>query len=290
MSERRTIGELVARYTLEPSLKDIYVEGRTDRALIALALDSWPRSHGVNVYDIDSVHIPPELLATKGFTEGNKARVLTLADELDRECTESLTARVVCLADRDLDTILGAECDCPLVVYTSGPSLDLVVASPTVLGKLLTVVMGGSSLSPRGLLTQLSPVLAERLLQRVALRAISPNAVMLSAVKDLTFEDGALEFDANRYITRLLSKNAIEPRRDEFLAAMDAYRPRMPLSPQPHAHIDDFFECLHLCVRTVKPRRVPGVDHFRRFLLGFVEGPQVAALPELREVRRRFGV
>ena len=32
--ERRTIAELVARYELEPTLRDVYVEGRFDSAVL----------------------------------------------------------------------------------------------------------------------------------------------------------------------------------------------------------------------------------------------------------------
>lgn len=41
---RRTIPELVARYILEPSLRDVYVEGSDDRALIKWFLEQHERS------------------------------------------------------------------------------------------------------------------------------------------------------------------------------------------------------------------------------------------------------
>ena len=50
---RRTISELLARYELEPSLRDVYVEGVFDREVITRCCDSG--SDGViAVYEIDT--------------------------------------------------------------------------------------------------------------------------------------------------------------------------------------------------------------------------------------------
>jgi hypothetical protein len=58
---RRTLDELVARYVLEPDLRDIYVEGKTDK----LFLEWFLRNRGIEdiaVYEIETVDISADKL------------------------------------------------------------------------------------------------------------------------------------------------------------------------------------------------------------------------------------
>lgn len=78
---RRTIDELRMRYELEPALHDVYVEGQFDQDVISTCL----REHGEyerTVYSIDSIEVPIGILAAHHLTDGNKQRVLALAQEL----------------------------------------------------------------------------------------------------------------------------------------------------------------------------------------------------------------
>ncbi len=65
-NERRTLEELVTRYQLEPELRDIYVEGKTDKILLEWFLEQ----KGVEnfaVYEIDTVEIPTQKLFLNFF-------------------------------------------------------------------------------------------------------------------------------------------------------------------------------------------------------------------------------
>lgn len=55
--KRRRLEELIARYELEPSLCDIYVEGLTDKFLIQWFLDKLGIDNYA-IYEIDTVEIP----------------------------------------------------------------------------------------------------------------------------------------------------------------------------------------------------------------------------------------
>jgi hypothetical protein len=67
-NERRTLEELVTRYQLEPGLRDIYVEGKTDKILLEWFLEQ----RGVKsfaVYEIDTVEIPAQKLFELGLND-----------------------------------------------------------------------------------------------------------------------------------------------------------------------------------------------------------------------------
>ena len=79
--ERSTIRELISRYKLEPSLRDVYVEGSKDRSLL-----SWYcASNGmrdVSVREIDTVEVPSSLIVARGLRPGRRGAVITLGLEL----------------------------------------------------------------------------------------------------------------------------------------------------------------------------------------------------------------
>ncbi len=106
---RRTIDELVARYELEPELRDIYVEGHLDRSIIDWFL-SRKNISDVKVYEIDTIEVPAELVEEKSVATGNKGRVIALCCELQDRIRRTLS--VMCVIDRDFDHILDNICTC----------------------------------------------------------------------------------------------------------------------------------------------------------------------------------
>jgi hypothetical protein len=75
---RRTIEEIIVRYELEPSLRDIYVEGLEDKSLIEWFLSQHGQTNCA-IYDVDTIEIPAELLFAENLVDGNRSRVIFLA-------------------------------------------------------------------------------------------------------------------------------------------------------------------------------------------------------------------
>src|SRR5689334_5152753 len=103
--DKKRISELITQYKLHPEFRDIYVEGSWDKSLVEWVLKTAGVTDFV-VYDIDTVFIPPEMLAKHGFhrgQDGKKERVVTLAYEL-QDHVKNLR-QVNCLADRDYDIL-----------------------------------------------------------------------------------------------------------------------------------------------------------------------------------------
>ena len=99
---RWKITELQTRYSLEPSLRDVFVEGIFDKELIDLCYDQFADSRRIT-YAIHSLEIDQNVLDRHGLTSGNKQRVIALCRELAVEDHQS----VACFVDRDLDHWLG---------------------------------------------------------------------------------------------------------------------------------------------------------------------------------------
>lgn len=97
---RRTLEELVTRYQLEPELRDIYVEGKTDKIFF-----EWFLKHkGIEnfaVYEIDTVEIPTQKLLEFGLNDSNRSRAIALALEIQNQFVE--LPHFTCIADKDFD-------------------------------------------------------------------------------------------------------------------------------------------------------------------------------------------
>src|SRR5437660_239969 len=120
--ERRTIEELAARYELEPTLRDVYVEGSFVVAMVDEALKQAGR-HNAAVYEISTVDVPPEVLRKHGLPDGNKGRVIALCFELDGHVT--LPNQVTGLVDRDYDAVLGRSYPNRLLLVTDYSCMEM---------------------------------------------------------------------------------------------------------------------------------------------------------------------
>lgn len=289
-SDRRTIAELQVRYDLEPSLRDVFVEGPSDRTLVELALTFLGENSRIRAYEVDTVHVPEALLQVRSLPDGNKGRVLALADELAMTSTRDLRSSAVCLADLDLDGILGRCRNYRLLIYTAALSLDLVIARPAVLEKLLSVVLLGFPQLADRFLAQLLPILNERVLHRLAADRLAIAVEPPALAKSCTFDGRTLQFEADAFIRRYLQKARAVSLEARFREIVEWHRADIVHEPWKYVHMDDFFELLHFCVHKVKPKHVPDHAHFRRFMFGLVEGHMLAALSEIQEIAARFKV
>ena len=120
---RRTLDELVARYELEPDLRDIYVEGKTDK----LFLEWFLRNRGIQnivVYEIETVDISAEKLFELQLKDNNRSRVITLALYLQDKFPET-TPHVICIADKDFDWLFDITYQCDLLFFTDYSCLEM---------------------------------------------------------------------------------------------------------------------------------------------------------------------
>jgi hypothetical protein len=286
LGNRRSIEELLARYELEPTLQDVYVEGPTDRALVELALTTLGAGHRIRAYEIEGIDVPAEILRSSGLSSSNKSRVIALADELQVRSARDLRQNVVCLADRDFDGMLGRLRSLDLLVYTSRASLDAILATPSVVQKLLSVVLLAQQ-SADELIAQMLPILHERFLQRIACDELGIGPTHPDLTRLCTFDGQTLTCDIHTFAGRLLQTAGAVDRRDAFLASIAAYRSTV-LADTGLVHVDDFLALLHFCARRIRSRSTPDSNSFRRFLFGLLEASQMAELPEIKEIASRF--
>ncbi|AVH72444.1 hypothetical protein [Nostoc sp. 'Lobaria pulmonaria (5183) cyanobiont'] len=247
---RRTLDELVTRYELEPDLRDIYVEGKTDKLLIEWFLDQ-KKNQGFAVYEIDTVEIPAQLLFEQGLKDNNRSRVITLALYINDKLSET-SLHITCVADKDFDWLFCKEYQCDLLLFTDYSCLEMYLFNEAVLDKCLRLGLGLSQPKAREVLNQLSRVLEDLFLIRDTNEALNLNMRWLDKFGDcckLNKKDYQVQFELKTFITKYLNSNSNRSQESRFITKLEELRAKKLIEIRYKIHGHDFTELLCWYIR-----------------------------------------
>ncbi len=202
---RRTMEELVARYRLEPSMRDLFVEGRFDaRAFRRFARD---QELDISIYEIDSVECTAAELAQLNLPDNTRSRVIWLAVKLSQFLGHESPA-VRCIADTDFDSILGINWECGLLVFSDLPSLEVYFFAPEILERVLSDCVG-IDVNIEELYASMKEVLKELFIARGANEKLHWGMSWMEPWKCIEIVRGSskITFDYRTFESRYLNKN-----------------------------------------------------------------------------------
>jgi Protein of unknown function (DUF4435) len=266
--QRRTLEELVARYELEPELRDIYVEGYSDYLFFQWFLDK-SKCQNSAVYEIDTVQIAEEILVQHGLDNGNRGRVIALALELERKLVHPHQA--TCVADRDFDAITGRTFSCGILLFTDYSCLEMYTFNECALSKFLSIVVRTSAISARQLLASLYPILQEVFLIRLTSIKLQLALSWISFTKCCTAKRGNIEFNAAQFIRNYLTSNSAWDGRDQFLETLTELRQHLTDDYRHHIRGHDYVEILSLYMNSISNKRIFSDDVIARSIMGVLE-------------------
>lgn len=209
---RRTIGELVARYDLEPSLRDLYVEGIQDKTIY----DWYLRSTGhddVAIFEIASIEVDQETLTFHGLGNGNRSRVVALALELDGRFPMVLS-HVRCVADSDFDFILESRREGKHLLYTDYTSIDMYTYDRGLLDGFLGCYLAESDI--QSLSDSMACILRELFVIWASNEALGWGMRRVPFTRCCTTVGPTVAFDRMEFVTRYLNAASKISERVEF--------------------------------------------------------------------------
>jgi hypothetical protein len=212
--KRRKLDELVARYVLEPSLHDVYVEGLTDKSIIQWFLDeSNLDTKNCTVYEIDTVDIPTDQLFALGLNDSNRSRVIFLAFQLQRLFETTSLPHVVCIADRDFDDLIGSSSiESELLLFTDYTSIEMYLFDSNIIEKFLRLALRKDDLEAVKIIKNIGPILEEFFLFKAANQSLSygmkclESKTLKGCFKKIR-KGGQLEFNSKDFVDKYLHKN-----------------------------------------------------------------------------------
>ncbi len=238
----RTLEDLFARYELEPQLRDIYVEGSSDKALIEWFLKEMGIDAAV-VYEICTVQVDKEKVAEYGEENNNRGRVITLAHEMESVVGKE-ALQITCIADSDFDLILDKKYSCKLIIFTDYSCLEMYLFNENCMDKYFKLCIQGFSININETMDCLSKVLQEVFLIRLANKLLGLNMTRITFDRCCKVSNSGIVFDVDDYITRYLNSNKWPVGKREFVDFIEAWKPRLKNEYRCQMNGHDFIELL----------------------------------------------
>jgi hypothetical protein len=200
---RRTIDELITRYTLEPELRDLYVEG-----VIAKSIFAWfftkSDCRSVTIFEIDSVQIPSSLVYSHGLEPGNREELIVLSLELER-LLEKDAEYLLCVVDTDFDLLLGRKYSSRYLLCFEYTCVDLCFCSEKPIENLFMLGIRHLPCAVETLLANFAEVLQEVFLIRAANEKLNWKMQWIGFVTCCSIESNLVVFNRDEFIKRYLN-------------------------------------------------------------------------------------
>ncbi len=246
---RRTLDELITKYELEPELRDIFVEGRTDKAFFEYFLQG-EGIQNVVVYEIDTIDIPTQSLFDVGLKDGNRGRVITLALSMENRLPEN-SLNITCIADKDFDWLFQKQYQCNLLLFTDYSCLEMYLFDEEIVSKFLLLNLRLSQPPAQELLNLLAGVLEKLFLIRATNEALQLEMDWLDDFGGCCeiSSNGGIDFDSGSFIEKFLNKNSKMKQKSEFMAKLTELRQKKLSEIRYKIHGHDFTELLSLYIK-----------------------------------------
>lgn len=241
---RRNISELQTLYSLEPSLRDLFVEGEYDKVFINSLYKNNPSQLRV-IYSIDSINVPDESLKAVNLTRGNKQEVIALIFALGTISTISYKG----LVDKDLDQWTGNLLTIPNLIHTEYVCLESYFVTSNIIYDLL-VTYAEAKIADWGSFYQsftysLSLIYSIRL----CLNLREWNIKLVPYDKSLSMDKGIVRFDLDGYLSRLLISNGLKGESESAVKQITKLHNDLSGDPRYYIHGHDLIEVLGWCTR-----------------------------------------
>ena len=249
---RRTIESLIAKYILEPTIRDVYVEGPCDRDVIRWAL-TLSGNKNAQILEIDTVEVPVAKLLALGYTDGNRQRVLALAAILEQRLGAE-TRQVSCIVDTDCDSLLGVPIPGAFVLPTDYTCMEMYLFENAELERFLVLALGRDAARVAAIIAHYVFVLQELFLIRAANQTTGLGLPWLDFTKCCEIDGDELRFNIDEFVNRLLNEGQLRDHKGDLLAMVDSLRARMRPEPRHQMHGHDFVRLLTWHSRRCVPR------------------------------------
>ncbi|QVN22489.1 DUF4435 domain-containing protein [Burkholderia pyrrocinia] len=233
-SYRKQIPEIAERLKREPSIREMYVEGIYDRDFYRAALKSLG-INDVQVYPIDMVDVPYDLLQKIGLTSGERQRVQAAASHFFEK--KDVTHQILFLIDADLDYLLDIPDPHPPLERTSGTSTEIIMWNKSVLERFFSIALGRQDAAEKA--GEVMPFIEAMVEQLCVFRAaISGKSWSLPEMN--AFFSRKKDFKMDSFLQQVASKNAAHREiQESIIPIMDEIRvraERLDIGKRLHGH------------------------------------------------------
>jgi len=255
IAERRKFSELISLYSLEPELKDIYVEGVTDKLVIERFLKK-NKIFDFKTIEIDTINLRELYDTYPDIKKNNKKKLTTLSAELSK-CFPEPLKKVCCVADKDYDEFLGALLSNNHLLYTDFTCFEMYLFNADCLRIFYKTVLRNFPVTPSKTLKELRDVLKDKFLIRLTIQIIDEidKEETITDLKKSAKPDkktGKIEFNYREHLHKILSNNFLGSRQEYYEKCIEKEREKCCEEYRNHIRGHDFIHLLFIYINKIK--------------------------------------
>lgn len=288
-NDRFIIEELATEYSLHADMRDIYVEGQSDKDFFeqfGIAMD-WPIHFQVR--KIDSVDIPGSLLDTLGLTRGERQEVIAFSHELSDLLSQD-AKRPPCVADADFNYVGIDHLQNSFLLYTDPTSLELYAYTDVSLSKLLTVALKIHGISPSNVRAAITNPLIQMFSLRYSFQVCAIEAPVPDMVKWCKIDKNNVQLDIDSKVKEYLISKSLAAKVEEVMSEIASFTTEPSAWQKVHGH--DFIGLLSAFLENhvSKPYKAAlrNSDVFRGLVMGSLDSSHLVNHRLFQELHERM--
>ncbi len=287
MEYKRHIDEIIAIYDLEKSIKDIYVEGSSDKSFF-----QWITGAGLEtkleIYAVDDICVPDEILDKYGLDKGsNRNRIIAAAIAISEALPDSDNSMFI--ADKDYANYLKENVSSHLLRFTDYNSLELYSLNEEVIRKLMALVYGRYSSTLPNFYYEMQQILRSLYAIRLTSIDLNWNLSWIDFNKYVQVNQ-SVEFNEDKYIDAYLSKNSKLSEKNYFCDALLRIKASLDSDSRMSCRGHDYTALLmHIINKKYPRKKIDKLEVFEGFLIGLVDKADLLSEKLIDEVYKFSG-
>ena len=252
--EKRKFEEVIALAELEPELRNIYVEGVTDKIFINDYLENQQveniKTYFIDQIDFSFIYTQMDPTQVQQLEENNKERVIYLANELEKIFGNTLS-HTICIIDADMDYALNNVRTGSYIMYTDYNSMELYLWSFNTISRFLVIGHHVTkSVNISSFLNSLQAVCRQVFFIRCIL--FQHGGSIIENDKEFSFDKQTFtcKLDINKYWEKVIQKNGLSLESQKLRKKFDDSYNNSTLDPKKEMRGHDFVHYLYLCIKS----------------------------------------
>jgi len=203
---RRLLTEVLALYTFEPDLRDLYVEGASDKSFYGSIL----ANANLHIIEIDSIDFSTLYDEKPYLRVNNRKKVIELSSQLFDHFGSS-KLNVYCIADIDFDTYKNSVVWNCYLLYTDYSSLEMYFFNDKCLELFFNQFLYGFPFSARSILDAFTPILRYLFFLELIAELAKKDVKKIEIKKSISIDriNGSIFLKKDEYLKKFLISNGL---------------------------------------------------------------------------------